>query len=482
VKNYILALTIITQMKKASLSSLLILISLFYFFWGFVAASNGILIPLFKEIFHLTQFKSQLVDLAFYIAYFFGSLIYFFSTLLYKDPLLRMGYKKGLILGLLISAVGAIGFIPATNMQSYPMLLTCMFIIGLGFTLQQIVANPFVIALGSPSTGSHRLNLTGGVNSFGTTIGPVLLSLALFGQLSSSYTPVADISSVKIPSIILFSMFLVCATIIAFSSLPEVTKQEEIEKKPGALKYPQLTLGMLAIFFYVGVEVTIQSNLGALLKLPEIKGITASQISPYISLYWGSLMIGRWRGSITVFNLSVKIRTVLMTIIPIVAFCVICGVNNLRNSDISDYKYYIPYLLLAIAAFFIGQEKPARTLILFSCISATLMIVGLLTTGNVALFSFISGGLYCSVMWPCIFALAITGLGKYTTQGSSLLIMMILGGAIIPPIQGLIVDHYGAHISYIVPVFCFAYLAFYGWKVRHIFKAQGMDADAIVLE
>jgi FHS family L-fucose permease-like MFS transporter len=468
-------------MKNSRLSSLAILISIF-FFWGFVAASNGILIPLFKEAFHLTQFKSQLVDWAFYIAYFFGSALYFFITISYADPLQRIGYKKGLILGLLISAVGAIGFIPAANMHSYPMLLTCMFVIGLGFTLQQIVANPYVIALGSPSTGSHRLNLAGGINSFGTTIGPVLLSLALFGQISTSYSPPADISGVKIPSIILCGMFILSATVLAFSSLPPITQQEKPERKPEALKYPQLTLGMIAIFFYVGVEVTIQSNLGALLKLPEIKGITASQISPYISLYWGSLMIGRWRGSLTIFKLSKKLRIFLMTVVPLIAFGVICGINYLRNSDISDYKYYVPYLILAIIAFFIGQEKPARTLMLFSCIAGLLMIVGLMTTGNVALFSFISGGLYCSVMWPCIFSLAIAGLGKYTTQGSSLLIMMILGGAIIPPIQGLIVDHYGAHISYVVPVFCFAYLAFYGWKVRSVFKKQGMDADAIVFE
>ncbi len=468
-------------MKNSRLSSLAILISIF-FFWGFVAASNGILIPLFKEIFTLSQFKSQLVDLAFYVAYFLGSAIYFFITISYEDPIQRIGYKKSLIIGLLVSAIGAIGFIPAANMHSYPMLLSCMFIIGLGFTIQQIVANPYVIALGSPSTGSHRLNLAGGINSFGTTIGPVLLSLALFGQISSSYTPVADISNVKIPSIILCGMFLLCATILAFSSLPAITEQEKPERKPEALKYPQLTLGMLAIFFYVGVEVTIQSNLGALLKLPEIKGITASQISPYISLYWGSLMIGRWRGSLTIFNLSKKVRVFFMTIVPLVAFVVICGINYLRNSNISDYTFYLPYLVLAIIAFFISQEKPARTLILFSCIAGALMILGLLTKGNIALFSFISGGLYCSVMWPCIFSLAIAGLGKYTTQGSSLLIMMILGGAIIPPIQGLIVDNYGAHISYIVPVFCFAYLAFYGWKVRSVFKAQGMDADAIVLE
>jgi len=412
----------------------------------------------------------------------------------------KIGYKKGLIIGLLISAVGAIGFIPAANMQSYPMFLSCMFIIGLGFTLQQIVANPYVIALGNPSTGSHRLNLAGGINSFGTTIGPVLLSLALFGQISSSYAPPADITLVKIPSMILCGMFLLSATVLGFSSLPPITAQEKSEKGPDtlphrqigiglfvirkatALQYPQLTLGMLAIFFYVGVEVTIQSNMGALLKLPEIKGLSASQISPYISLYWGSLMIGRWRGSVTVFNLRSTKRIIAMTIIPIVAFAVICGVNYIRTNDISDYKFYVPYLILAIIAFFISGEKPARTLILFSSIAACMMLVGLFTTGNLALFSFISGGLFCSVMWPCIFSLAIAGLGKYTTQGSSLLIMMILGGALIPPLQGRIVDLYGAHVSYWVPVFCFAYLAFYGWKVRHVFKKQGMDADSIVME
>jgi FHS family L-fucose permease-like MFS transporter len=468
-------------MKNSRLSSLAILISI-WFFWGFVAASTGILIPLFKEIFQLTQFQSQLVDWAFYTAYFIGSAFYFFITVSFEDPLLKIGYKKGLIIGLLISAIGAIGFIPAANMHSYPLLLTCMFIIGLGFTLQQIVANPYMIAMGSPSTGSHRLNLAGGLNSFGTAIGPVLLSLALFGQISSSYSPPADINSVKIPSIILCGMLLLCATLLAVSSLPPITAHEKAERKPQALKYPQLTLGMLAIFFYVGGEVTIQSNLGALLKLPEIKGITASQISPYVSLYWGSLMIGRWRGSLTVFKLSKTVKVFLMTVVPIIAFGVICGINYLRTNDISDYKYYVPYLLLAIIAFFIGQEKPARTLILFSCIAGGLIILGLFTSGNIALFSFISGGLYCSVMWPCIFALAIAGLGKYTTQGSSLLIMMILGGGVIPLIQGKIADNFGAHISYIVPVFCFAYLAFYGWRVRSIFKSQGMDADAVVLE
>jgi len=460
-----------------SRSSLITLISIF-FFWGFVAASNSILTPLFRDIFHLTQFRAQLVEWAFYISYFTGSLIYFLLSYFVGDPLGKIGYKKGLIIGLLISACGAIGFIPAANSNSYPLLLTCLFTVGLGFTLQQIVANPYVIALGSPSTGSHRLNLAGGINSFGTTIGPVLLSIALFGQLTATSTH-TDISAVKMPSIILCCMFLLSALVLGISKLPPITMHEHTEKSLGALKYPQLTLGMLAIFFYVGVEVTTASNLGKLLQMPEIKGISTDKISPYVSLFWGSLMIGRWRGSLTIFNLSKMWKNIMNVVVPFVAFGVICGVNYLRHSDISEYVYYIPFIVLAIIIFFIGREKPALTLTLFSCVAACMMIIGLCTTGTLALFSFISGGLFCSVMWPCIFTLALTGLGKFTTQGSSLLVMMILGGGTIPLVQGLIVDNYNAHVAYCVPVFCYAYLAFYGWKVRSILRMQGINADAV---
>lgn len=464
-------------MNNSRVSSLITFICVF-FFWGFVAACNDILTPLFKDIFHLTQFRAQLVEWAFYISYFTGSLIYFLISYFAGDPLSKFGYKKGLITGLLISAIGAIGFIPAANSDSYPLLLTCLFIVGLGFTLQQIVANPYVIALGDPSTGSHRLNLTGGGFAFGTTIGPVLLSLALFGQITATGTH-ADISAVKMPSIILCCMFLLSAMVLNFSKLPPIIMHEHTEKSLGALKYPQLTFGMLAIFFYVGVEVTTASNLGKLLQMPEIKGIATDKISPYVSLFWGSLMIGRWRGSLRVFNISKQWRNIMNVIVPFIAFGVICGVNYLRRSDISEYVYYIPFIVLAIIIFFIGKEKPARTLILFSCTAACMMLLGLCTTGTLALFCFISGGLFCSVMWPCVFALALAGLGKFTTQGSSLLIMMILGGALIPLLQGRIVDAYNAHISYCVPVFCYAYLAFYGWKVRSVLRSQGINADAV---
>lgn len=464
-------------MNNTRISSLVTLISVF-FFWGFVAASNGILTPLFRDIFHLTQVRAQLVEWAFYISYFTGSVIYFLLSFFRGDPLGKIGYKKGLITGLLISAMGALGFIPAADHNSYPLLLTSLFIVGLGFTLQQIVANPYMIALGNPSTGSHRLNLAGGINSFGTTIGPVLLSLALFGKVGAA--PVhAGVAAVKMPSIILSSLLLLSALVIAASRMPPITMHEHTEKDLGAFKYPQLTWGMLAIFFYVGVEVTIQSNLGKLLQMPDIKGITTDKIAPYVSLYWGSLMIGRWRGSLTVFNFTGIMKTLMNIIVPFIAFGVIYGVNYIVGNDVSEYRYYIPFIVIAIIVFFIGKEKPARIMVLFSCVAAAVMITGLFTTGRIAFLSFISGGLFCSVMWPCIFTLGIAGLGKYTTQGSSLLVMMILGGGIIPLLQGTIVDHVNAHVSYIIPICCFAYLAFYGWKARTVLRIQGIDSDAI---
>lgn len=457
-------------------SSFVALISVF-FFWGFVAASNGILIPLFKEKFTLTQFQSQLVDLAFYAAYAIGSIIYFFMSRTMGDPINKIGYKKALILGLLISAVGSLCFIPAAGSNSYPLLLCALFVIGLGFALQQIVANPFVINFGAKETGAHRLSLAGGINSFGTTIGPVILSYALFGNINAPAAADSSLEAVKIPALVLFALFILCATILWFSKLPVVSSTEKLDKDLGALKYPQLTLGMLAIFVYVGVEVTIQSNMGALLAMPEIKGIDHTKISHFISLYWGSLMIGRWTGALTVFNFSKITKVIMQIVTPLVAFGVIYGVNYLRGSQVEDYLYYIPYILIATAIFILSGDNPARTLMILSLTACAMMIVGLVSTGNLALYSFISGGLFCSVMWPCIFALAINGLGKYTNQGSSLLVMMILGGAIIPPFQGFLVDALNAHRSYIVTVFCFAYLAWYAFRVNSVFKKQGIELD-----
>jgi FHS family L-fucose permease-like MFS transporter len=252
-------------------------------------------------------------------------------------------------------------------------------------------------------------------------------------------------------------------------------------KKPdgwGAMQYPQLVLGMLAIFTYVGVEVTIQSNLGELLKSEAFGGFTDSEIAPYISMYWGSLMIGRWAGAIAVFNPGKTLKNILFIIVPYIAFGVVLFVNHVSNNDVSGLYLYGWSILLLIGGFYFGQEKPAKTLFIFGLLGMLAMILGLFTEGTIALYAFMSGGLFCSIMWPSIFSLSIAGLGKYTSQGSAFLIMMILGGAIIPPIQGKLADLFNIHNSYWITVACFAYLMFFAIKVKGILKTQGVNYDA----
>ena len=531
-------------------ASLIALISVF-FFWGFLAASNGIFIPFCKTHFSLSQFQSQLIDSAFYGAYFIGSLLlYIFSLQLNKDIINRIGYKKTIIYGLLISIIGAFIMIPAVNSGSFMFILSAFFIIALGFSLQQTSANPLVLNLGNPATGSHRLNLAGSINSLGTTIGPILVSLALFGKLIATDVDKTTVSigSINILYIILAVAFAAAILVLVFSKIPRLEIEQEgagmkILKEPlffiiGILiflviiflfftyrnssaysnsfdyskfvfllgvsifllillavlfllykkmkaqnrfepaLYPQVTLGMFAIFIYVGVEVTIQSNLGTLLKQPEFGALADSQIGPYISLYWGSLMIGRWTGAIATFNLKKTANTILTLIIPFVALSLVLFMNHLSGADVSSFFLYALCVGILIVGFLLGKQKPALTLMIFGVMGIAAMVIGLINTGTVGIYALLSGGLFCSIMWPCIFSLAIAGLGKYTSQASAFLIMMILGGAFIPPVQGLLADYAGIHISYIIPVFCFVYLAWYAWKVKKVLISKGIDYDS----
>ena len=454
-------------------SALYTLISVF-FFWGFVAASNTILIPLFKQYFQLTQAQSQLVDFAFYAAYFVGSLLYFVISLGAGDPLNRIGYKKGLVIGLMISAIGAAGMVPAASQQSFALMLTALFVIGLGFALQQIVANPYVIALGDPAKGAYRASFAQGVNSFGTTIGPLVLGFAIFGTIETESVE-TSLDSLKGPYIGLAVAFVLFALLMGVSKLPPITIDAPKEHSLGALRYPQLLLGMLAIFVYVGTEVTIQSNLPELMRRPEILGLPHERTAHFISLYWGGLMIGRWAAAVTVFNLKGTAKTIATVVVPIVAYAVVLAVNAIKGSPMSDLYIYAPFVLILIVGFFLAQEKPARTMLLFGGAGAALMLFGLMADGRLALYSFVAGGLFCSIMWPCIFALSIAGLGKYTNQGSSLLVMMILGGALIPPLQGLIADGFSIHTSYVVPLVGFVYLGVYGLLVGRVLTKQGVE-------
>lgn len=544
--------------NKTNYPALYTLITVF-FFWGFIAAGNSIFIPFCKSYFSLDQFQSQLVDFAFYTAYYIGALLLFaLGDLSGKDIVGKWGYKKSIVYGLLFSALGAGAMIIAVEASVYAGMLVGLFIVALGFSLQQTAANPFAILLGDPKTGASRVNLGGGINSFGTTIGPIIVALALFGtaaSVSDEQIKTLELNKVVLLYVGVGLLFVAAAALFWFSKkVPSGIANEPMEKANkalrtlvvmtvllaacfvpifktyqldttnysqsdfsdleqyrmlwlsgallvvvgglmfsytsakkksegwGAMQYPQLVLGMLAIFTYVGVEVAVGSNLGELLKLDEFGGLQSSEIAPYISMYWGSLMIGRWAGAISVFNLQGMKKTLALLIIPIIAFGIILGVNIISGKDMKPLYWYIVCVIIQIIAFFLSKDKPAKTLMIFGTFGVIAMLIGLFSTGTVAIYAFLSGGLACSIMWPSIFSLSIIGLGKYTSQGSAFLVMMILGGGIIPPLQGKLSDIIGIHQSYIVAVVCFAYLTLFAILVKGILKKQNIDVDAIETE
>ncbi len=459
-----------------------------FFFWGFVAASNDILIPVFKKAFNLSQSQSQLVSVAFYVAYTVGSIIYFLiSKTLGSDLLNKIGYKNGISIGLIISALGTLLFYPAANTGSYALMLSGLFIVGLGFSLQQIAANPLAIIMGDPKTGSQRLTLAGGINNFGTTIGPLIVSFAIFGSVASA-NPDASIESVKIPYLILGIAFALVAVFIKFSSVPnkinleEVAEHESVEgnkllHKSSAFQYPQLIMGMIGIFVYVGVEVATASNLPDYLE--KHLNIPTQNVSLYISLYWASLMIGRWTGAVGAFDVSMGAKKIMRFLMPYIAFAVFLLVNMIARHDVSQFYIYALVIAVLIGCDIASKGNPVRMLLIFSLAGIAALLVGIFSSGIVSAYAFISVGLFCSTLWPCIFTIAVAGLGKHTNQGSSLLIMMIMGGGIISWLQGVMADSIGIQYSYFAGVACFAYLAYYAIKSKSILQAQGIDFDKL---
>jgi FHS family L-fucose permease-like MFS transporter len=370
-----------------------------------------------------------------------------------------------------------------------------LFVIGLGYSLQQTAANPLAIIMGDPKKGSQRLNLAGGVNNFGTTIGPVLVSLAIFGSVTAK-THLASIASVKYPYLVLGALFIIVAILFKFSSVPNkidhITDEEPdvpptganavaipVLVKKSALNYTQLALGMIAIFVYVGVEVSTASNLPAYMK--DKLHTATSDIAPFVSLYWASLMIGRWTASVGAFDVTGGLKKALNVLMPYVAFGVFLIINTLAQRDVTPFYIYGVVIIVMIIGDMASKGNPARQLLISSLLAITALAIGMLTTGYLSAYAFISVGLFCSTLWPSIYALAIAGLGTHTNQGSGYLVMMIMGGGVISLLQGFLAapELLGIQYSYLVGVACFAYLAFYAVKVKAVLIKQGIDFDAI---
>jgi FHS family L-fucose permease-like MFS transporter len=405
----------------------LVLLTSLFFMWGLITSLNDILIPHLKSVFTLSYVQAMLIQFCFFAAYFVMSVP---SGYLVE----RVGYKKGIITGLAVAGAGCLLFYPAASLRSYPFFLGALFILASGITLLQVSANPYVAILGKPETASSRLNMTQAFNSLGTTLGPflgalIILSVAIkpadalqkMGQEQLAAYAAAEAGAVQAPYLGLAAVLFIIAGIVALFRLPEVESADESTDPPEAQAsndphnsvwtYRHLVLGAIGIFAYVGAEVSIGSFLVNFMGRPEIAGLSESDAGKYLSLYWGGAMVGRFVG-------------------------------------------------VAILA----RRRPGHVLAFNAFVVTTLLCVAMAYAGKVAMWALLMIGLFNSIMFPTIFTLAIERLGKRTSEGAGILCMAIVGGAVVPLIQGFLADYIGILYSFFMPVVCYLYIAFYGLR------------------
>jgi FHS family L-fucose permease-like MFS transporter len=398
----------------------LAMVTTLFFFWGFVTVLNDILVPHLKAIFDLNYTKVMFIQFAFFSAYFIFSI----PSAKVIDTI---GYKRTMVSGLVTMGVGAFLFIPAASAPSYPLFLGALMVLAAGITALQVAANAYVSVLGPPETASSRLNLAQAFNSFGTTIGPYLGGLFILNANALSQDSlkklsvealqayrIHEASSVKLPYTVIGFALIAFAVLIGLFKLPPIPEAQKSGQQgsgPSIWRYTHLVLGMVGIFVYVGAEVSIGSFLINYLSQPEIGNMSEVVAARYVAYYWGGAMIGRFVGS----ALLQKIKT-------------------------------------------------GTLLGIFGLAAALLVCTTMLTSGMVAMWSVILVGLFNSIMFPSIFTLGIAKLGPLTGDGSGLLIMAIVGGAILPVVQGWIADRIGIHHAFILPVICYLYIAYYAFR------------------
>ena len=462
------------------------IMSSLFFMWGFLNVFNDILIPRFKESFDLSYFQATLVQFVFFGAYSLGALLYFVISAWGGDPIAKIGYKNGVVIGLLTSSIGSVLFWPAATANSYPMFLAALFIVGLGLAMLQIAANPYVTILGPERTASSRLNLAQGFNSIGTTIGPLIGGWLVFQYFAKSGAHGAD--SVKMPYMMFSAILAVLAMAFFFVRLPHIG-EGKIERGAGALKYPHVVLGIFAIFCYVGGEISVGSLIISFLHQPTVAGLSPVAASKYASLYWGGLLIGRFMGAVELSDMKKINKKIMLVVIPLCALVLLWvaqsapldAIQGGNSASIfalwqerfvqnwSVFRIYIPFVGLCWVLFQFGKSLADRTLLIFASTVVVLLLTAILVGGKVAMWCVVAVGLFTSIGWSNTFSLAIEGVGIYKSQASSLLVMAILGGALLPPLQGYIADATkNLQLSFIVPLIAYAYVAFYGAKGHKI--------------
>lgn len=383
-----------------------------FFMWGFITCLNDILIPHLKGVFDLSYSQAMLVQFCFFGAYFVVSLP---AGVLVK----KVGYQKGIVFGLVTAAIGCLGFYPAAAAHSYPIFLLALFVLASGITVLQVSANPYVSLLGEARTASSRLTLTQAFNSLGTTVAPFFGALLILDTAADAISAKASAQAVQMPYLFLAAMLLILAAIFAWLKLPNVAAKESAQEEPlepvstgdttSAWQHSHLVFGAIAIFVYVGAEVSIGSFLVSFFAEPSIAGMHESEAAKYIAYYWGGALVGRFIGAAVM------------------------------------------------------QKVAAGRVLCFNAMAAVLLILlTVFSSGPLAMVAILLVGLCNSIMFPTIFSLAITGLGKHTSQASGILCLSIVGGAIVPLFQGLLADSIGVQLSFLLPIICYLYIAYYG--------------------
>lgn len=447
------------------------LLTSLFFMWGFITVMNDVLINTFRDVFKLTNFQSGLVQFSFFGAYFIVSLIYFIISSRGSDPINRIGYRNGMVIGLVVAGLGCMLFYPAGQAQNYWFFLGALFILATGITLLQIAANPYAAIMGDEKSAASRLNLAQGFNSLGTTVGPIIGAILIYSLFSDGERSPQSVGETYL---LYGGLFFALAALAKFVPMPAFKNKEHVEPGLAVLKFKNLRYGIGAIFCYVGAEVAIGSWLVLYFADSRVLGLDELSGNKYLAYYWGGLMIGRLLGALSLSNgRSEGFKKAMMPIISILAFGFIylaTGVHETAGSfyletlPFKDVALFLVFLALNYFGFIYGKNSSARALMLFSLIIIGLILVSISTSGYLAFWAIIATGLFNSIMWSNIFTLSIAGLGKYTSQGSALLVMAIVGGAIIPPIHGLVADYAGITISYLVPILPYSYLAWFGWK------------------
>ena len=451
--------------------------------WGFITVMNDVLINSFGDLFHLKPSELSYIQLSFFGTFFFVSLIYFIiSSTTGRDPINKIGYKRGMALSLFICGLGcSIAYI-ASTVESYPQFLLSLFVLSVGVTFLQICANPYATILGPEKTASSRLNLAQGLNSLGTTIGPVIGSILIYNVFSNGDK---SIESVGLTYLLYGGIFLFMSLLVAISKLPHFKNEETIEKGLGVLRNRQLKFGIIAIFFYVGSEVAIGSWIGKFAREDHIMDMNDETANYFLAFFWGGLMIGRLMASISLNNkLRPGKKYFYMFVTSFLVFFVVRSITALHIAiknghpiieftplELEQIWIYIVFMVINFGAFVLGKGIASRMIVIFCTINSVLLLIGMLAEGELAFWSILGTGLFFSIGWSNVFSLSIKGLGNLTSQGSSLLVMAIVGGAALPWIQSHIIESFDVQTSFIVPLVGMIYLIFfglYGYKRKEV--------------